>query len=126
VQVARNREMGTTDKRFRDALRDLILAEGENVTLNGNVDYPRFVERLGGVSYETLRKALAGERKPSASLMEAVASALGISPEYFVEYRLANALRSFDVGEVGWDEAVKNLHEWAQVHTNNARKRSAS
>jgi transcriptional regulator with XRE-family HTH domain len=123
--VARNRETVTTDKRFRDALRDLILAEGENVTLNGNVDYPRFVERLGGVSYETLRKALAGERKPSASLMETVASALGISPEYFVEYRLANALRSFDVGEVGWDQAVKNLHAWAQVHTtNSARKRS--
>lgn len=115
--------MEYTDKRFRDALRDLILARGEPVTLNGNVDWPRFVETVPETSYETLRKAMAGERRPSESLIERVAQAVGVRPDYFFEYRLSQALRDFDVDEVGWEEAARNLAAWSESRPKHRKKR---
>jgi hypothetical protein len=65
------------------------------------------------VHYETLRKAVAGDRPPTAGLMEACAKLLGIEPDVFAEYQLHLVQREFDVGEVGWDSALANLRRWA-------------
>lgn len=107
-----------TEKRFGIALRDLVLALDDQrfLTPNGNVNWMEFVHETMeplGVKYETLRKAIAGERTPSVSLMEMCAKALGIKPEFFGEYRLAQALHAFDPTEVGYEEAMKNLRVWA-------------
>jgi hypothetical protein len=107
-----------TDKQFGDALRDLVLAhDGSNGWLapNRNINWMLFVKDAmepRGISYETLRKAQSGERHPSLSLMEKVSEALGVRPDYFAEYRLAQALQAFDVSEVGWDKAIENLRSW--------------
>lgn len=118
-----------TERRFGVALRDLVLALDEErfLTPSGNVNWMEFVHATmepRGVKYETLRKAIAGERAPSAMLIETVADALSVKPEFFTEYRLAQALRSFDPAEVGYEEAVKNLRVWAETQASKPRKRS--
>jgi hypothetical protein len=109
-----------TDRRFGVALRDLVLALNDErfLTPSGNVNWLEFVKaemEPRGVKYETLRKAVAQERAPGATLIERVADAIGVKPEYFSEYRLAQALRSFDPAEVGYDKAMKNLRIWADA-----------
>ncbi len=46
-----------------------------------------FFRRLEGWEYETLRKQVAGERTLQPEAIEAMASALHVTPEYFLEYR---------------------------------------
>lgn len=99
-----------TDKPFGRALRDLLLDQPEFVTGSGNVNWSAFAEKLTEVHYETLRKAISGERVVTAHVIEDVANAAGVKPEYFAEYRLWQATRLFDVSEVGWEAAMKNLH----------------
>lgn len=106
-----------TEKHFGVALRDLLLArkDGRFLMPNNNLNWMVFVKKElepRGVSYETLRKAISGERHPSATLIEKVAQALGIDAEYFAEYRLAQASRAFDVKEVGYEQALENLRLW--------------
>ena len=101
-------------------MRDLILALDDEAffTPNRNINWMTFVRETTarrGVKYETLRKAVAGERPAGISLIETVAKTLGIGPDFFVEYRLAQAQRAFDPGEVGFERAVKNLRAWTEV-----------
>lgn len=98
-------------KRFGVALRDLLLDREEFQTYTGNINWSVFADKLKGTHYETLRKAVSGERQPSIGLMQQVASLLKVDPSYFAEYRLAQAQRQFDVGEVGWETAMKNLED---------------
>lgn len=111
-----------SEAHFGDALRDLVQAMGDDRFLspNRNVNWMEFVKAVlepRGVKYETLRKAIAGERHPGASLIETVAQVVGVRPEYFIEYRLAQALREFDPSEVGFDKARENLRQWAEVRS---------
>lgn len=64
-----------------------------------------------GPSLSALRKVMAGQRSLKPELMEAMATALGVQPTEFVEYRLWLARRLFDPEEVegGLEEAVANL-----------------
>jgi hypothetical protein len=75
----------------------------------GNPSWMEFVERVPGITYESLRKAIVGERSPSEKILVAAAQALGVSPTVFTEYRLLEARRALDPSEVGWDRAVKAL-----------------
>jgi transcriptional regulator with XRE-family HTH domain len=105
------------------ALRDLVLALDDEafLTPSRNVNWMEFARDMTerrGVKYETLRKAVAGERPPGLSLLETVAATLGIEPAFFVEYRLAQAQRDFDPHAVGFEEAVKNLRRWTDLSRN--------
>jgi hypothetical protein len=96
---------------FGQVLRDQLIEHGYTTAI-GNPDWSRFALELDEIRYESLRKAVTREREPSVKIMEACASALGIEPTVFWEYRLAQVRRGFDLGEVGEDEAFANLERW--------------
>jgi transcriptional regulator with XRE-family HTH domain len=101
--------MDTPDpKPFGRVLAELVIASGY-VRKNHSPNWVDFVARLDGVGYETLRKALAGEREPSPLLMERVAHALNVEPSTFIEYRLTKARRELDPHQVGWSRATQAL-----------------
>jgi hypothetical protein len=105
-----------TTESFAVALRELVL-EQDYATRNGNPNWSAFSAELDDVHYETLRRAVVGERPPSPLLMEECARVLRVRPEYFLEYRVHLAKRDFDPREVGIDQAVQNLRTWASVRT---------
>jgi hypothetical protein len=100
---------------FGRTLRDLLIAK-DVTTRNGNPDWAGFCQLLDGVSYETLRKAVTGDREPTPKIIEAVADAMSVEPETFFEYQLLDAQRRFDWREVGFDVAVANLAAWRRVN----------
>jgi transcriptional regulator with XRE-family HTH domain len=51
-----------------------------------NIDQPRLAA-LAGLSQSSISRYLDGRRRPEPTSMEGVASALGIPPDYFLEYR---------------------------------------
>ena len=101
------RRRARTSLPFGLAVREL-LEEHSITTPIGNPDWAAFARRCG-LNYESLRKSVVGNRQPPAHLMEAVADELGLSPEYFVEYRLNLARDQFDVNKVGLEAAARNL-----------------
>ena len=96
---------------FGPTLRDLLLAR-EVTTPMGNPDWAGFAQLLPEVHYETLRKAVTGERYPAPKVVEAVSDALGVPATTFAEYRLWNVQRLFDPREVGFETAIANLASW--------------
>jgi transcriptional regulator with XRE-family HTH domain len=100
-----------SSKPFGRALREL-LEEANITTPIGNPDWSSFAKRIG-TNYESLRKAVAGERQPPRQLMESVAEELAVDARYFAEYRLLVARDLFDVGKVGFDSALEHLSRWA-------------
>lgn len=112
-----------SDKPFGRALRDLLLTRDEFVTQSGNVNWSAFSERLTEVHYETLRKAISGERPVTPHVIEDVSQALGVEPTHFAEYRLWLAQRAFDVKEVGWEAAMRNLLDFTAQHAAPSKKK---
>jgi plasmid maintenance system antidote protein VapI len=110
-----------TRKPFGQALAEL-LRESDYTTQTGNVNWRAFARTLEGIHYETLRKAVAGERTATPHIIEEVARALGLRPDYFVEYRLWQAQREFDIREVGFERALENFERWAQGQEAAARR----
>lgn len=109
-----------SDKPFGVAVRDLVIALDEErfLTPSRNVNWMEFAHaeiEPRGVKYETFRKALAGERPPHSLLIETVSEALGVSPEFFAEHRLAEARSAFDPKAVGHEAAMANLQIWTQA-----------
>lgn len=96
---------------FGITIRALLIDAGI-VTRMGNPDWSSLARRMHGVNYESLRKAVVGERAPSEKIMTAAAQALGVKPTVFVEYRLLKARRSLDPDHVGWSAATKALNRW--------------
>ena len=97
---------------FGRVLRDLLI-ERDITTGMGSPNWSAFAELLDGVHYETLRKAVTGERQPSPQVMQAAAEALGLDPsETFTEFALWQATRDFDPREVGVEAALDNLKAW--------------
>ena len=80
---------------FGVMVRTLLIDAGI-VTRMGNPDWTSLAARMPDVNYESLRKAVVGERVPSEKIMLATAQALGVKPKVFVEYQLLKARRSFD------------------------------
>ncbi len=97
---------------FGAVVRDALI-ERELTTPMGNPNWSAFaLELQPDVQYESLRKAVTGERRPSPKIMERVAQVLGLKPNTFYEYMLWEAQRSFDPVEVGEEEAFANLQAW--------------
>lgn len=106
---------------FGALLRDYLI-QRDIVTGIGNPNWAAFAEQLPGVHYETLRKAVAGERPPGPGLMEAVAEGLGVEPGVFCEYRLLEAQRAFDPKIVGVEKALDNLETWMDAQETASRR----
>jgi lambda repressor-like predicted transcriptional regulator len=96
---------------FGAIVRDLLI-ERDFVTGMGNPNWSGFAAQLDGVNYESLRKAVTGERHPAPKIMEAVASSLGVDPSIFWEYQLYEAQKQFDPKVVGDEAALANLQAW--------------
>lgn len=101
----------TNPPAFGAALRTLLIDAGI-VTRMGNPDWTALVRKMQGVNYESLWKAVVGDRAPSEKILIAAAQALGVKPSVFAEYRLLLARRSLDPDQVGWSAATKNLNLW--------------
>jgi len=93
---------------FQTALPRLVASAGYT-TKTGTVNWAAFAEELHGVHYETLRKALAGERRVTPLVIEAAARALDLAREHFAEYRLHQARIALDECAVGFDRAMTTL-----------------
>ena len=106
--------MPSHHKPFGSAVRDLLI-EKEITTRLGSPHWAGFAQLLEGVSYETLRKAVVGERSPAPKLMEAFSDALDVDPKVFVEYHVVAAQRCFDPREVGIDAAAGNAAKWLSL-----------
>ncbi len=108
------RAISKTPRRpFGAITRDLLIERGFTTGI-GNPNWSGFSHTLDGIQYESLRKAVTGERHPSPKIMEAVAESLGISPSIFWEYELWLVQRAFDPSEVGEEEALANLERWSK------------
>jgi transcriptional regulator with XRE-family HTH domain len=104
----------THPPQFGATLRALLINAGI-VTRMGNPDWTGLVRQMQGVNYESLRKAVVGERPPSGKIMIAAAEALGVEPTIFIEYRLLEARRSLDPDYVGWRAATKALERYDRI-----------
>jgi hypothetical protein len=109
-----NERVTPSERPFGSALRSLLADRQEFLTRTGNINWASVAEAMPGIYYESLRKAVTGERQPSRTLMERAAKTAGVKPTYFVEYQLAEARRQFDPGEVGWEAALENLDRFAR------------
>jgi transcriptional regulator with XRE-family HTH domain len=63
-----------------------------------------------GMTHAHINMLAKGHDRPSMRAMELIAQACGVDPEYFAEYRLAQAMRELDPTEVGLDRALANLN----------------
>ena len=107
--VEKSAHVGGNDNKprpFGAVLRDLLIERGITTGI-GNADWVTFARMLTDVSYESLRKAVTGERPPGVRIMQSVASALKVDPDVFwgdpnllrpsersIRPRLARRLRS--------------------------------
>jgi hypothetical protein len=102
---------GRNYRPFGTVLRDLLI-EREITTKLGNPDWAGFAKTLRDMHYETLRKAVAGERTVAPKVIAAVAKRLNLDPTLFAEYRLSQVRSEFDPGAVGIERALRNLERW--------------
>lgn len=109
--MARSRQTAARPRPFGAIVRDLLI-ERDLVTAMGNPNWSEFALQLEDVHYESLRKAVTGERHPGPKIMEEVAKALGVDPSIFWEYELHQAQQAFDPKVVGEDAALANLDAW--------------
>ncbi len=96
-----------SDKPFGDALRALMAERG--LSYRGLADATRELDGRG-MTHAHINMLANGHDKPSTRAMELIARACHIQPEYFAEYRLAEAMRALDPAEVGLEQALENLN----------------
>lgn len=100
---------------FGDELLSLLRDHDDFVTLGGRPNLRAFSQRLSGVSYESLRRAVRGKGSPSVSLIEEVSRVLQLRPEYFLEYRLAEALSRLDPRQRSLPDVVRAIERLRSV-----------
>jgi hypothetical protein len=104
---------------FGRALATAVMAGGY-VRRNNSPDWVGFVEALPSIGYETLRKAVTGERTPSERLIRAAAATLSLEPTFFTEFRLMLARHELDPARVGWQRASSALASWERWRADEA------
>jgi transcriptional regulator with XRE-family HTH domain len=106
---------------FGEALRDLMGSRG--FSYRGLAEAIRKIDEQG-ITHAHLNMLANGHDKPSLRVMELVARACSVSPNYFAEYRLALAMRALDPAVVGLEQALENLNaRLASRRGNGARAR---
>lgn len=106
--------LGMQTKPFGIAVRDMLIDKGY-VTAMGNPNWAQFALELPDLHYETLRKAVTGDRAPAEKVMIQVAEALGLDPNEFYEYALLQTQKQFDPRIVGEETAIANLQAWTKT-----------
>jgi transcriptional regulator with XRE-family HTH domain len=97
----------TSTKPFGEALRALMKERG--LSYRGLAEVIRDVDGKG-ITHAHLNMLANGHDKPSMRVMELIARACSIPPDYFAEYRLAVAMRELDPEVVGLEQALENLN----------------
>jgi transcriptional regulator with XRE-family HTH domain len=97
----------TNTKPFGEALR--VLMEARGLTYRGLAEEIRALDGKG-ITHAHLNMLAKGHDKPSMRVMELIARACSISPDYFAEYRLVLAMRELDPSVVGLEQALENLN----------------
>jgi len=77
-----------------------------------------------GVTSGHLANLVSGRNRASAPVLELIATALDVRPEYFAEYRLAVLRRSLDERAVGFDAACRRYSELTRVAPGRVSTRS--
>jgi len=93
---------------FGGALRTLM--EARRLSYRGLAEAIREIDRQG-ITHAHLNMLANGHDKPSMRVMELIARACDVSPNYFAEYRLAVAMRELDPTVVGLEQALENLND---------------
>lgn len=75
----------------------------------------RRCESRGWGSLGTTQELRHGELRPTMKAMAAIATALGVQPEVFAEYRLGKIRSELDPDIVGFKAAVRNLGRYEVV-----------
>lgn len=102
----------TTDEPFPDALRALM--RDTQLTFRAlAAETARRDPGTRGLSHGHLGQLAGGHQHPSQRAVELLAAALGVAPEYFLEYRLAQPRRALNEREVGYDRARETLRRFA-------------
>jgi len=57
-----------------------------------------------GITHAHINMLANGHDRPSVGAMRVIAQACGVTPDYFAEYRLAEAMRELDPAEVGLEQ----------------------
>jgi transcriptional regulator with XRE-family HTH domain len=96
-----------SDKPFGDALRELMAAHG--LTYRELAQATRDLDDKG-ITHAHINMLANGHDRPSMRAMQLIAQACGVTPGYFAEYRLAEAMRELDPAEVGLEQALENLN----------------
>ena len=96
-----------SDKPFGDALRALMAER--RLSYRGLAEATRELDGRG-MTHAHINMLANGHDKPSTRAMELIARACDVQPEYFAEYRLAEAMRALDPAEVGLEQALENLN----------------
>ena len=110
-------------KPFGESLRALMDERG--LTYRGLAEEIRELDGKG-ITHAHLNMLANGHDKPSMRVMELIARACSISPDYFAEYRLAMAMRELDPSVVGLEQALENLNaRLAARRRTSARRRAA-
>lgn len=76
---------GRTTRPFAEALGELLRAQQGDPL--GSISLRTFFAHIPEYSYDALRKMVRGKIPLQPQAIEAMAAALGVSPEYFLEYR---------------------------------------
>lgn len=91
---------------FGDALRALM--EVRRLSYRGLAEAIREIDEQG-ITHAHLNMLANGHDKPSMRVMELIARACDVPPEFFAEYRLTVAMRELDPEVVGLEQALENL-----------------
>lgn len=91
---------------FAERLRRLAREHGTSLERIFNEAYD---PETRGTSPAQMKKIMRGEREVKPHTIEAIATALGVAPDEFPEYRLALARQLLDEREVGLDQALATL-----------------
>ena len=97
-----------------EPLRDSLpaLMQTRDVTYRALAARTRELDQAGaGVSTGHLANLVSGRNRPTMTVLELIAAALNVRPEYFAEYRLAALRRSLDERAVGFQAACERYLE---------------
>jgi transcriptional regulator with XRE-family HTH domain len=97
---------------FPDRVKRLAAERGMSVA---KLSYLAYDPDAKGTNPDTLRSVMAGRRRVTPALIEALARVLDVEPTEFPEYRLADVRRRLDEREVGLDEALRYLERIEQA-----------
>jgi transcriptional regulator with XRE-family HTH domain len=107
VPSARRSMKATSNKRFGEALRQLMNERG--LSYRGLAAATRELDGKG-VTHAHINMLANGHDKPPMRAIELIAKTCRVEPTFFAEYRLAVAMRQLDPSEVGLEQALENLN----------------